>query len=80
MIKIQKNVRLNNKVIKRNFIYKNIDFTILKTTLDKLKSYSKWLIIGFCLKDLYLGVIDKEQQKIYDLLDNFQNYLINITV
>jgi hypothetical protein len=75
IMNIQKNIKVNNKQIERNFVYRNIDFTIIKTTLDKLKSYStnytEWLIIGFCLKDLYLGSTKEEQETIYNLFDEF---------
>lgn len=74
-IKHPKNIKIGTKQIKRNYVYKNVNLTMIKKTLEKLKSYSKhyneWLIISFCLKDLYLGSNPEEQTKIYDLFNEF---------
>ena len=71
----QKIIKHNNKLIERNYIYNNIDFKIIKSTLDKLKSqsnnYNEWLIISFCLKDLYLSSTKEEQKIIFKLFDDF---------
>ena len=71
----QKIIKHNNKVIERNYIYNNIDFKIIKSTLDKLKSqsnnYNEWLIISFCLRDLYLSSTKEEQKIIFKLFDDF---------
>ena len=56
-------------------MYKNVNYNFIKSTLNKLKShsinYTEWLIIGFCLKDLYLGSTQENQEKIYNLFDDF---------
>ena len=81
LIKPYEIIKLNNVVQHRNYMYKNIDFTILELTLDKLKlnsnNYMEWLIIGFCLKDLYLSSTKEEQDKIYNLYDNFSQPSVN---
>jgi hypothetical protein len=63
----------NKKIIERNYKYINVDFNKIEKALDKLKEnsneYIKWLSISFCLKDLYLGVDDKN--KVYELYENF---------
>ncbi len=63
--------------ITRNYTYRNVDFEIIKSSLDKLKEqshkYEEWLTIALCLKDLYLGLSEskKEQLDVYDLFDDF---------
>jgi hypothetical protein len=61
----------------RNFTYINIDFNKISLALDKLQDYSNnysdWLMIAFCMKDLYLSCSPKEQKTVYDLFDNFSN-------
>jgi hypothetical protein len=71
-----KHIKLtNNEPEKRNYFYKKIDYDIIHKALNKLKSYStnynKWLIIGFCLKDLYMCVPLEDQKTIYKLFDDF---------
>ena len=65
----------NNKIIERNYIYKNTNFSILKSSLNQLidftNYYMKWLIISFCIKDLYLSTTTDEQKIIYNLYDDF---------
>ncbi len=72
------NVKPSNRktlciLIERNYKYINVDFDKIAKALDKLKElsseYIKWLSIAFCLKDLYLGVDDKN--KVYELYENF---------
>jgi hypothetical protein len=74
-IPTQKIIKHNNKSIERNYVYNNIDFNIIKSTLNKLKlhsnNYNEWLIIGFCLKDLYLSSTKEEQLIIFKLFDDF---------
>jgi len=50
-------IKANNKFIERNYIYKNINFQIIKDTLNKINShdYNEWLLVAFCMKDLYLS-------------------------
>jgi hypothetical protein len=63
--------------IPRNYTYRNVNFDIIKSTLDKLKEqshrYDEWLTISFCLKDLYLGLELQpiNQEKVYNLFDDF---------
>ena len=75
IIKLPKIAKHNMKIIERNYQYKNINFVKLNSTLNKLKDnfndYTKWLIIGFCLKDLYLSSTKDEQIKIYNLFDEY---------
>ncbi len=72
------NVKPSNRktlciLIERNYKYINVDFDKIAKALDKLKElsseYIKWLSIVFCLKDLYLGIDDKN--KVYELYENF---------
>lgn len=75
----------NNNILSvnslRNFTYINIEFNKIQLALDKLKDYSNnyndWLIIAFCLKDLYLSCSSKEKEIVYQLFDNFSKYSSN---
>jgi hypothetical protein len=73
IIKIPNSFKSTTSNISRKYTYRNVNFDIIKSTLDKLKDYShrynEWLTISFCLKDLYLGVT--EQEKVYNLFDDF---------
>jgi hypothetical protein len=74
--KYNKKINIITKLKDRNYIYKNIDLEKIKLSLNKLSNYSndylKWLIISFCLKDLYLSCYPKEYQKnIYNLFVDF---------
>ena len=63
--------------IPRMYSYRNVDFEIIKSTLDRLTCYSytyeKWLTVSFCLKELYLGLSDNklDQEKVLQLFDDF---------
>ena len=77
IIKKEYNKKVNTalKFNNRDYIYKNIDLDKLKISLNKLfnfsNDYSQWLIIAFCLKDLYLSSTKEYQTKIYNLFDEF---------
>jgi hypothetical protein len=77
IIKTKYNKKINTtlKITEINYIYKNIDFDKIKFSLNKLSDfsndYSQWLIVSFCLKDLYLGSSQEQKKKIYNLFDNF---------
>jgi hypothetical protein len=77
IIKKEYNKKINTtlKFNDRNYIYKNIDLDKIKFSLNKLSNfsndYSQWLIIAFCLKDLYLSSSKEYQTKIYKLFDEF---------
>ena len=68
-------IKINNNEIIRNYKYNNIDFDKIEnalTILEKMSSnYQDWLMIAFCLKDLYL--CSDEKKKIYKLFNNFSN-------
>jgi hypothetical protein len=64
----------------RNYIYKNINFNKIKESLNKLNNYSdnylQWLLITFCLKDLYLSSNKNEQLNVYKLFEEFSKQSI----
>jgi hypothetical protein len=67
----------------RKYSYINVDFEIIKSTLDKLKllgyadKYDEWLIVSFCLKDLYLGLDVLNQTKVLELFNDFSKKSVN---
>jgi hypothetical protein len=65
---------LNNN-LQYNYIYKNIDYDKIKKALNQLKhyndNYNDWILIGFCIKDLYLNCDINEQNYVYSLFDEF---------
>ena len=84
-------VKINDKIIEkelikkinlpiRNYIYKNINFNKIKESLNKLNTYSEnylqWLLITFCLKDLYLSSNKDEQLNVYKLFEYFSKQSI----
>ena len=59
-------------LINRNYTYKNINLDKIKNALNKinLQEYSDWLMVAFCMKDLYVSCVNKKLQKdIYKLFD-----------
>jgi hypothetical protein len=68
----------SQNIVSRNYSYRNVDFEIIKSTLDKLAvnhsdTYEKWLTVSFCLKELYLGLNHNQidQEKVLELFDGF---------
>ena len=68
-------IKLNNKKIEKKYIYKNINLLQIKRALNNLnfhsENYYQWLLIGFCLKDLYDNTYKKYQKYIFNLFDEF---------
>ena len=66
----------------RNYIYKNVNFDVIQSALEKLSEhsndYNKWLVITFCLKDIFLSVQTKQEKNIiYHLFDTFSKQSTN---
>ena len=70
---IKKQYAKKQNLINRNYIYKNINFDKIKLALDKinLQEYSDWLMVAFCMKDLYVSCDKKLQKNIYKLFDDY---------
>ena len=70
---IKKQYTKKQNLINRNYTYKNINFDKIKLALDKinLQEYSEWLMVAFCMKDLYVSCDKKLQKNIYKLFDDY---------
>lgn len=76
---IKRNIHNVDITRNNNYCYENVNFHMVKLAVSKvdLTNYDKWLIVGFCMKDLYNSV-ESDKEVIYNIFDNeskkYDNY------